>query len=113
MNISEVRITLRNEEKLKGFANITLDDCFVIRGVKVIQGSNGYFVSMPSRKREDGTYIDIAHPIKMEMRQKLEEAVLTAYHSALKGTQEGWNGQPSIASTNETIAWPNRLRHSG
>jgi stage V sporulation protein G len=83
VEITEVRITLRNEEKLKAFASITFDDCFVVRGLKVISGSQGYFVSMPSRKRKDGSYQDIAHPINNEMRKKIEDKVLDAFESEL------------------------------
>lgn len=83
MNITDVKISLRNEERLKAFANITFDDEFVVRGLKVIEGNNGYFVSMPSRQRPDGTYQDIAHPINNEMRTRLEAAVLTAYEEEL------------------------------
>jgi stage V sporulation protein G len=81
VEITEVRITLRDEEKLKAFANVTFDDAFVVRGLKVINGTNGYFVSMPSRKRPDGTYQDIAHPINNEMRRVIEDAVLGAYEN--------------------------------
>ena len=88
MEITEVRITLRNEEKLKAFANVTFDDEFVIRGLKIINGNNGYFVSMPSRKRSDGTHQDIAHPINNRMRQRIEEAVLSAYERELKSSVE-------------------------
>lgn len=83
MNITEVRITLRNEEKLKAFASITFDDCFVVRGLKVINGSQGYFVSMPSRKRRDGSYQDIAHPINNDMRREIEDKVLDAFEREL------------------------------
>jgi stage V sporulation protein G len=83
VNITEVRITLRDEEKLKAFASITFDDCFVVRGLKVINGSQGYFVSMPSRKRKDGSYQDIAHPINNEMRKEIEDKVLDAFESEL------------------------------
>ena len=83
VEITEVRITLRSEEKLKAFASITFDDCFVVRGLKVISGSQGYFVSMPSRKRKDGSYQDIAHPINNEMRKKIEDKVLDAFESEL------------------------------
>jgi stage V sporulation protein G len=82
VEITEVRITLRDEEKLKAFANVTFDDAFVVRGLKVINGTNGYFVSMPSRKRPDGTYQDIAHPINNEMRRMIEDAVLGEYEKA-------------------------------
>jgi stage V sporulation protein G len=84
VEITEVRITLRDEEKLKAFANITFDNSFVIRGLKVINGNQGYFVSMPSRKRSDGTHQDIAHPVNNEMRRLIEEKVLQAYESELR-----------------------------
>jgi len=79
MNITEVNINLRDEEKLKAFVNITFDDVFVVRGLKVIEGKNGLFVCMPSRKLEDGTYKDIAHPISNEFRQQLETQVIEEY----------------------------------
>jgi stage V sporulation protein G len=84
VEITEIRVTLRDEERLKGFANVTFDDAFVIRGMKIIQGNNGYFVSMPSRKRPDGTYQDIAHPVNKDMRQLIEQKVLEAYENELK-----------------------------
>ena len=84
MEITEIRITLRDEEKLKGFANVTFDNAFVVRGLKIIAGSLGYFVSMPSRKRPDGTHQDICHPINNETRQQIEEKVLEAYENELK-----------------------------
>lgn len=68
---------------MKAFANVTLDGEFVVRGVKVIQGATGYFVSMPSRRRSDGTYQDICHPVNPPMRKKLEDAVLDAYQEEL------------------------------
>ena len=84
MEITEIRVTLRDEERLKGFANVTFDDAFVIRGMKIIQGNTGYFVSMPSRKRPDGTYQDIAHPVNKDMRELIEGKVLEAYEMELK-----------------------------
>ena len=100
MEITEVRITLRNEDKLKAFANVTFDDEFVIRGLKIINGNSGYFVSMPSRKRSDGTHQDVAHPINNRMRQKIEEAVLTAYETELKTAAsrrgDGAHGQSKL-----------------
>ena len=91
MEITEVRITLRDEAKLKAFANVTFDNAFVIRGLKVINGNSGYFVSMPSRKRKDGTHQDIAHPINNETRKLIEDKVLAAYEGELrkKGTGTG------------------------
>ena len=86
MEISEIRITLRDEEKLKGFANVTFDNAFVVRGLKIIAGNSGYFVSMPSRKRPDGTHQDICHPINNGMRRMIEEKVLEAYEKELKAS---------------------------
>ncbi|MFH1687987.1 MAG: SpoVG family protein [bacterium] len=84
MEITEIRVTLRNEERLKGFVNVTFDDAFVVRGLKIISGTDGLFVAMPSRKRSDGTHQDIAHPVNAEMRQMLERSVLGAYEAELK-----------------------------
>jgi stage V sporulation protein G len=87
VEITEVRITLKDEAKLKAFASITFDDCFVLRGLKVISGSQGYFVSMPSRRTRLGTFQDIAHPITNEMRKRIETAILDAFESELAKTQ--------------------------
>jgi len=80
MEITEIRISLRNDNKLKAFASITLDNRFVIRGLKIIEGAKGVFVAMPSRKRPDGTFQDIAHPINNETRDWMEKQVIAAYH---------------------------------
>jgi stage V sporulation protein G len=87
MEITEINISLRNEDKLKAFVNVTFDDAFVIRGMKVIKGSTGYFISMPSRKMPDGSYRDIAHPIRNEFRNYIEREILAEYQNSLK--QEG------------------------
>ena len=79
MEITEVRISLRDDAKLKAFASITFDDCFVVRGLKLIEGNGGMFVAMPNRKRPDGTFQDIAHPINHAMRRKIEEMVIERY----------------------------------
>ena len=84
MEITEIRVTLRNEKRLKGFANITFDNSFVVRGMKIIEGNNGLFVSMPSRKRPNGTYQDIAHPIHQDMREDIETQVLKEYQEEVK-----------------------------
>ena len=84
MEITEIRVTLRNEEKLRGFANVTFDNAFVIRGMKIIKGNNGYFVSMPSRKKPNGKYQDIAHPVNSDMRNILERRILEAYERELE-----------------------------
>jgi len=84
MEITEINVTLRSEEKLKAFVNITFDDQFVVRGLKVIKGSNGYFISMPSRKMPDGSFRDIAHPINKEFRDLVEKVVIEKYQKHLE-----------------------------
>ncbi len=79
MEITEIRISVRNDNKLKAFASITLDNMLVIRGLKIIEGAKGLFVAMPSRRRPDGTFQDIAHPINNEARAWLEKKVIAAY----------------------------------
>ncbi len=88
MEITEIRFTMRNEEKLRAFANVTFDSAFVIRGLKIISGTRGLFVSMPSRRRPDGSYQDVAHPINTETRRHLERAVLEAYEREIKLFEE-------------------------
>lgn len=89
MTITDVRITLQEEERLRAFVNVTLDGEFVVRGLKIIHGPNGYFVCMPSRKHTDGTHRDICHPINNQSRETLERAVLSAYEQELRK-----NGSP-------------------
>ncbi len=87
MKITEIRVSLRDDNKLKAFASITLDDCFVIRGLKIIEGAKGVFVAMPSRKRPDGTYQDVAHPINNETRDWMEELIVKAYEEELANAE--------------------------
>ena len=94
MEITEVRVNLQDEEVLKAFVSITLDDEFVVRGLKVIQGAEGRFVAMPARKKKDGTFQDIAHPINRSTRTYLEKVVLAAYDQELLD-----HGQPALASS--------------
>lgn len=89
MEITDISISLRDEDKLKAFVNVTFDGCFVVRGMKVIEGNNGLFVSMPSRKANDGTYRDVAHPINAGFRELIEKLVLAKYEKLL---QEGGSG---------------------
>jgi stage V sporulation protein G len=79
LEITEVRIALRDDDKLKAFASMTFNDSFVVRGLKIIEGTNGMFVAMPSRKKPDGTYQDIAHPINNEAREFIEARILDEY----------------------------------
>ena len=84
MKITEVRVSLRDDDKLKAFVTITIDSCFVVRGLKIIRGNKGMFVAMPSRRKPDGGYQDLCHPINMATRQWIEEEVLAKYRAELE-----------------------------
>lgn len=82
MNITDVRVFLRDEEQLKGYVNITIDDAFVVKNIKIIEGRNGLFVAMPSYKLKNGEFKDVAHPINSETRTQIEETILAKYKEA-------------------------------
>lgn len=84
MEITEIKVFPVNEEKLKAYVTIILDNCFVIRDLKVINGNTGLFVAMPSKKRKDGEFKDIAHPLNNETREMMESKILAAYEAELK-----------------------------
>lgn len=77
------------EERLKAFASVTFDDAFVVRNMKIVEGTNGVFLCMPSRKLPDGTHKDMVHPINQEFREYLEENILKAYEEELKNQSVG------------------------
>lgn len=83
MKITEVRVFPVSEERLKAYATITFDDCFVVRDLKIIHGNTGLFVAMPSKKRKDGSFKDTAHPLNNATRRMIEEKVLVEYRREL------------------------------
>ena len=83
MTITDVQIRKTVAEgKLKAYATVTFDDCFVLHNVKLIEGGKGVFVAMPSRRTKTGAYKDIAHPITPEFRSVLQEKILSAYETS-------------------------------
>ena len=83
MNITDVRIRkLKDDGKMKAVVSVTFDDAFVVHDVKIIEGQNGLFVAMPSRKVGESDYRDIAHPINSQMRSQLQNEIFSAYESA-------------------------------
>ena len=86
MNITDVKVFIRDSKQLKAFVNIVIDDAFIIRNIKVIEGENGLFVAMPSRKLPSGEYRDIAHPINTETRKEIESIILAKYDEVLQET---------------------------
>lgn len=85
MDVTEVRVFPVDEDRLKAYATLTFDHCFLVRDVKVIHGNKGLFVAMPSKKRKDGSYQDIAHPLNSETRRMIEETVLNEYNRMIEG----------------------------
>ena len=92
MQITEVRVFPVDEEKLKAYASIVLDACFIVNDLKVIEGKRGLFISMPSRRRKRGGYRDVAHPLNNETRRMIEEQVLAEYQRALGSAAAGVAG---------------------
>ncbi len=92
MEITEIRVALRNEDKLKAFVTVTFDKCFAVRNMKIVQGEEAPMLCMPSRKLPDGTFKDVAHPINADFRAYLEQRIFAAYQEELKKA-----GAPSAA----------------
>jgi stage V sporulation protein G len=87
MEITEVRVFPVREERLKAYVTITIDACFVVRDLKVILGNTGLFVAMPAKRRKDGTFKDIAHPLNSETRDLMEKVILAEYDKEIaRGT---------------------------
>ena len=85
MEITQVRVFPVDEDKLKAFASIIFDNCFVVSDIRVIHGNHGMFISMPSKKRRNGTFRDIAHPLNSETRRMIEEHILARYREMVDG----------------------------
>jgi stage V sporulation protein G len=88
MEITDIRIRkVPTEGKLKAYVTVTFDECFVVHNVKIIEGKNGVFIAMPSRRTNTGEYKDIAHPICPDFRTRLQDKILAAYTSAPENDQ--------------------------
>ena len=89
MEITDIRVFPVHEEKLKAYVTITLDSCFVIRDLKIIHGNTGLFIAMPAKRRKDGTYRDIAHPLNAVTRDRMEKTILLAYERQIQNSRDG------------------------
>ena len=88
MKITDVRIRqVTSESRLRAVASITIDECFAVHELRIIEGKEGLFVAMPSRQVGDGTFKDIAHPINATAREKIQTAILAKYEEELKNEQ--------------------------
>lgn len=97
MQITEIKVHLTNEERLKAFVSVTFDNCFAVRNMKVIEGKTGLILCMPSRKTADDEYKDLAHPITQEFRSYLETNILQAYHEEVAAQTHGISPEPAQA----------------
>ena len=96
MEITEVKVRLWDDKRLRALVTIVFDDCFVVRNIKVIEGRDQkLFVAMPSRRQADGTYVDIAHPITREFRRQMETTILNAFmeERELSGDDTAYDGE--------------------
>jgi stage V sporulation protein G len=96
MEITQVKVFPVEEERLKAYVSIVLDDCFLVSDLKVIQGPNGVFVSMPSKRKKNGEFKDIAHPLNRETRERMERRILSEY--------ERIRTEPSASRVEEAVA---------
>ena len=89
MKITDIRVLLRDDDKLKAFVSVTFDNAFAVRGMKIIEGAKGTFLAMPSRRTPENVYVDVAFPINRETRAWLETHVMRAYEDALQTRSAG------------------------
>lgn len=88
MQVTDVRIRkINNEGKMKAVVSVTFDNCFVVHDIKIIEGQNGLFIAMPSRKTPEGEFKDIAHPINQEMRDLVQKAVIEKYEAVMSAVE--------------------------
>jgi len=88
MKITDVKVFLRPADPLKAFANIVIEDAFIIKNIKIIEGKNGLFIAMPSQKNKNGEYRDIAHPLNTDTRNEIEQMIIEKYHETLETNPE-------------------------
>ncbi len=106
MKITDIKIfPVALEGRLKAYVSITFDDSFIVREIKLIKNNAGMFVSMPSRRKTDGSFKDIAHPLNNEMRKLIEEKVIEAYDIAQQhGFPDAFNKKSDENEQNSTLA---------
>lgn len=101
MKITGVTVFPVNEEKLKAYISITLDDSLVVRNLRIIHGERGLFVAMPSRRQKDGQFKDIVHPINQEARHRLEKTIFEAYEKEIRSMRETLEDLDEMKRKNE------------
>ena len=95
MQITEVRVYIRSEQKLKAFVTVTLENKLVIHNMKIVQGAKNLILCMPSRKGPDGKFRDVVHPITNDLRHEFEQKIFAAYEKEINKLSQDLKGQPS------------------
>lgn len=104
MEITEVKVFPVGEEKLKAFVSVVIDHCFMVNDIKIIHGRQGLFISMPSRKKKNGEFKDVAHPLNNDTRQMIEGLVLTEYDRVLRERAGESPARPQTPAKKTTTA---------
>jgi stage V sporulation protein G len=102
LKISDIRIRLiaKEDSKLKAIASMTIDDCFVVHDIKVLESEQGNFIAMPSKKTPNGEFKDIVHPLNSETREMISSVVLAAYEAEKQNpTQQAPKAEAPVASS--------------
>ena len=111
MQITEVKVFPVKEEKLKAFVSIVIDDCFMVNDIKIITGRDGRFISMPSRRRKNGDFKDVAHPLNNATRREMEDRILAEY-DRVRGVRGGAEPErsarpvPEVEAAQEDVGEP-------
>lgn len=108
MEITEVKVFPISEDKLKAFVSVVFDHCFMVNDIKIIQGRDGLFISMPSRKKKNGEFKDVAHPLNNETRRRIESQVLGEYQRVLGERGEELPAPPRVPLAEPLAAAPER-----
>ncbi len=102
MQVTDVRIRkITTEGKMKAIVSVTFDDEFVVHDIKIIEGQNGLFIAMPSRKMGEGDFRDIAHPINSETRNKIQNAIFAQYEKMNELEREAAEAEEAEAEETE------------
>ena len=101
MKITEVKVFPVKEEKLRAFVSIVLDDCFIVNDIKIIQGRESLFISMPSRRKKNGEFKDVAHPLNNATRRWIEGTIIDEYHAVVEGPPRARRGERGGSSTTD------------
>lgn len=106
MDITEVRIKKFEspQGKLLGVASVTFDNCFVVHNLRIVEGEKGVFVAMPSRQLPNSKFVDVAHPVTSEMRQTIQDAVLSKFKDAQASPAGSYNDDPPGGRSNSPPA---------